>query len=446
MLNIIVNVIFILAAVSQVSCLPDNMDVEASGNLDSEIYRMKLNANPCLFGPIGPDVQVRSSLERRNNIVECMQEFERLVVDKLIRLGNFGQAMLSWMSILNTFERQSPSEFRRFQQDHNWTIPDALRSQLVDAFTAIKETNPVGSKYLELAYLDGSGVCVHTREQPMRWITINGGSYREHSTMVAGFNSLCRLCDLLTLHPNPGSAFMIFRDEFLGEPSDDVNRKFFDRFSEMLREIGSNAGIYVDPEFRKKLRPLQLLRNAYNITRQYLLDDEFVQKKLSTLRRWGIDLIRKFIEENKAEIEEKLLPIMNLTQFHVQLQRFMYQLNLISTYRMPSTQFNWFAQIIDVRTHQTTEVERLLFFDLSGIDYDDIDRVRAWKTGHGMCEMFRSRPWREVFEVDNPLLSFIYDIKNLYFAAGFQPTRQIMELDIISLSMICDQISMIPIE
>ena len=72
-----------------------------------------------------------------------------------------------------------------------------------------------------------------------------------------------------------------------------------------------------------------------------------------------------------------------------------------------------------------------------------------YKNGAGVCGVFNSNEWKAICEQSNQMLEFffVYELKALYSASNsYKPEFRHRLLDLIHLSLICDDISLMPID
>ena len=170
----------------------------------TEIWNMKKAANPSLYNYPG---YLNPSL--------CMKNFQRLVEEKLNRLGKVGDAMRSWIDVLDEYERESPSDYASFILYNNEQLPYSLRTKLESSLNQISSINPVGAEYLRLAYFEGSGVCGDLSEGILHHIAylVMGTITHDHNThiyQVSGVQKWGNLTTALTLYEYQGSKYALF--------------------------------------------------------------------------------------------------------------------------------------------------------------------------------------------------------------------------------------------
>ena len=127
----------LLVLVACAACTPRRRNEASSSNSGTsgeigpdEVSEMKMAANPCFYGFVGDNVELGDGLQQDDNIAECMENFESLVEHKLYNLGKVGDAMRTWMELLDEYENESPSDFASFMYHYNLEMAYSFRTKL----------------------------------------------------------------------------------------------------------------------------------------------------------------------------------------------------------------------------------------------------------------------------------------------------------------------------
>ena len=107
--------------------------------------------------------------------------------------------------------------------------------------------------------------------------------FRNPLTLIGKFVSLYKLCEVLEKEwkNNISPTMVEFANQFLENIGDDMKKNFLLRFNAMMNYRGSPLN--TDPDYRKELRPIRLLRESYKIMFTYQTN-HFIQYMYKNMR------------------------------------------------------------------------------------------------------------------------------------------------------------------